>query len=295
MNPTVRTIFFAEGGALRNGWRLLNFLLLLNLLGIATSPLIQAWPRAWQGLLPGRWLDVALIVLVSWACLRLDRRPLATLGLARDRAFARDLLWGTLGGAALIVTTALLVRGTGAFHWVATPGTGAGDLTASAWFFLAVAAWEELAFRGYPFQRTRDGLGLAAAQLLFALVFAVGHWRNPGMAGATKAWASLNIGLAAILLGFCYQRTGSLALPIGVHLGWNWVQGPLLGFGVSGTTAGPSLWTPVLHGRPEWLTGGAFGLEASAVCTLVCGLAILGLWRWRGTAPTGGASTASGS
>jgi hypothetical protein len=121
------------------------------------------------------------------------------------------------------------------------------------------------------------------------------HWGNPGMHGATKAWATVNIALAALLLGFCYLRTRSLALPIGVHLGWNWAQGSLLGFGVSGTTDIKGAWTPIFHGRPDWLTGGTFGLEASVICTLVCGVAVVALWRWKGVAPSGGASTASAS
>ena len=121
------------------------------------------------------------------------------------------------------------------------------------------------------------------------------------MEGGTRVWATINIGLAAILLGFCYLRTQSLALPIGVHLGWNWMQGSVLGFGVSGTTDFPGIWAPVLHDRPTWLTGGAFGLEASLICTLVCSAAIFALWRWRGTAGkavarvSADASIASGS
>jgi hypothetical protein len=144
--------------------------------------------------------------------------------------------------------------------------------------------------RGYPFQRLVEGAGPWVGQLVFAALFALMHWGNPGMHGATRAWATVNIALAALLLGFCYLRTRSLALPIGVHLGWNWAQGSLLGFGVSGTTDIKGAWMPVFHGRPEWLTGGAFGLEASAICTLVCGAAVFGLWRWRGR----GASQAEG-
>jgi membrane protease YdiL (CAAX protease family) len=104
------------------------------------------------------------------------------------------------------------------------------------------------------------------------------------MSGATLFWATVNIGLAAILLGLCYLKTKSLALPIGVHIGWNFTQGNLLGFGVSGTTDAKGLLQPVFHGRPEWLTGGAFGLEASLPCVIVCGAAILALVRWKGRA-----------
>ena len=65
---------------------------------------------------------------------------------------------------------------------------------------------------------------------------------------------------------------------MGIHLGWNWAQGNLLGFGVSGTEAGPTVLKPVFDG-PEWLTGGAFGLEASLPCLLVIGVCCVWLAR----------------
>jgi membrane protease YdiL (CAAX protease family) len=101
------------------------------------------------------------------------------------------------------------------------------------------------------------------------------------MEGSVKLAALLNIFLAGWMLGFCYLRTGSLALPMGVHFGWNWVQGSL-GFGVSGN-ASHGLWKPVLHDKALWLTGGDFGLEASAVSVGVIGLAVVGLALWKGT------------
>lgn len=144
-----------------------------------------------------------------------------------------------------------------------------------------MAFHEETLYRGYLFQRLVAGLGEWPAQLLMALLFALAHWGNPGMSGATMAWATLNIALAAVLLGLCYLRTKSLALPIGVHLGWNFTQGNLLGFGVSGTTDAPGLLQPVLHGKPDWLTGGAFGLEAGLPCALVCLAVVVALAMWK--------------
>jgi hypothetical protein len=81
------------------------------------------------------------------------------------------------------------------------------------------------------------------------------------------------------LFGLAYLRTRSLALPLGLHFAANVVQGPFLGFGVSGADA-PGLLTPTLH-APTWLTGGAFGLEAS-VPGFVCVVAASAtLWLWR--------------
>lgn len=290
----MRNAYLDGQGQVRNGWRVLGFFVLFAVVGVLAGPLLHRWPQAWEGLLPGRWLDFGLCLGVTWACLRLEGNPLSSLGLRPDRTFLREALLGTLGGAVLMFLTAGLILAFGGLHWVRTPGVGAAQLLAGAWFYLAVAFLEELLFRGYPFQRSVRGLGFLGAQLTFAFVFAYGHWDNPGMAGATKAWATLNIALAALLLGLCWRRTGSLALPIGVHLGWNWTQGNLLGFGVSGN-ASDGWWSPVFHGRPAWLTGGTFGLEASLPCAVLTTGAIFALWVWKGTAPTGDASTASES
>ena len=212
----------------------------------------------------------------TWFLARGQERPLASVGLHLDRRWASDFLAGALGGAGLMVLAAGLIWLGGGCHFIRTPGSGLPALLRGAWLFLGVAVYEELMFRGYPFQHLIKRLGPWPAQGILAVAFALAHWGNPGMHGATLAWASLNIGLASILLGLCYLRKRSLALPMGLHLGWNWAQGSLLGFGVSGTAA-RGWWTPVMHGRPEWLTGGAFGLEASLPCAVVCLLACAAL------------------
>lgn len=128
--------------------------------------------------------------------------------------------------------------------------------------FVCAALLEELLFRGFVFQRLIDGIGTGGAQALMAVLFAVGHWGNPGMEGATEFWATLDTILGALVLGFAYLRTSSLALPIGLHFGWNWAQGAVLGFDVSGFNQAGWL-APTILGKPQWLTGGAFGPEAS--------------------------------
>jgi membrane protease YdiL (CAAX protease family) len=283
-----------EHGALRNGWKVLAYLLgtvaVMMVIGLVLYPLRMAWGR-YAMALPDGWLGAVAALMVAKLALRLEDEPFTSLGLRKDRRFLWEFFLGTLGGLGLIALTALFVYALGGFHSMRTPGSGVQNLLQGAWLYLAVAWFEELLFRGYAFQRTVRGLGFTGGQWLFAVCFALSHWANPGMQGATKVWATLNIGLAAVLLAFCWRRTGSLALPIGVHLGWNWTQGSLLGFGVSGTS-NQGWWTPIFKDRPEWLTGGVFGLEASLPCALVLGVAILGLWRWKGSAPSADASTA---
>src|SRR5205085_6410380 len=74
----------------------------------------------------------------------------------------------------------------------------------------------------------------------------------------------------------------SLALPIGLHLSWNWTQGCLLGFDVSGMNV-PGWLHPVLQQMPGWITGGKFGPEASLGGVIADVVMLAVIWKWVGT------------
>jgi uncharacterized protein len=285
--------FLSEQGSVRSGWKMLGFLLLCLSLDYVLA--LAAWflhvPRPSVGLAP--WTNVAVVALASFICVRLEQRSFRNLGFHFGPRWVSELAVGAVGGILLILLMALVVRSLHGFHWERSATIGLPQVLGAAWLLLGVAFFEEIVARGFPFQRLVEGVGPGLGQLVLAGIFALAHWGNPGMHGGAKVWATVNIALAAILLGFCYLRTGSLAMPIGLHFGWNWTQGTLLGFGVSGTTELKGLWTPVFQGRPEWLTGGNFGLEASLPCALICGAAILVVWHWKGTAHGIGAPKAT--
>lgn len=281
----MHTVFFDAEGDLRSGWKAAGFVALFALIGFLVGGLFRmlSLPKgsSSSGLL-GVLLPTLMVLAATAICLRLERRPLASIGLRFGGRWLAEFALGTAGGVVLLVLVALVVRGAGGFHWERNPAGGAGALLGAAWTFLGVAWFEELLFRGYPFQRLVQGaLGEKGTLALFAIFFGMAHWGNPGMTGAAKVWGTLNIALAAVLLGLAWIRTGNLALPIGIHLGWNWCQGPLLGFRVSGTEAA-GLWRPVLHpDQPDWLHGGAFGLEGTLACAVLCAGACAFLWLWK--------------
>jgi len=282
-------------GEVRNGWKVGGFLLvfaaLVAIVNVTTKFLFHVHH---VDMLINVAMATAIGLGAGWICLAIEKKPLSAMGYRLNGRWAGELGLGVLGGAGIMVLTALAAMAAGGFHWT----RGAGNLSTTAWgllLFILVAFNEETLFRGYLFQRLVAGLGEWPTQILMALFFAYAHWHNPGMVGATKVWATVNIALAAVLLGLCYLKTKSLALPIGVHLGWNFTQGNLLGFGVSGTTDAQGLLTPVFHGKAEWITGGAFGLEASLPCVIICGAAILALLFWKGRAVSADPSTALAS
>lgn len=142
-----------------------------------------------------------------------------------------------------------------------------------------VAVAEELLFRGVLFQRFIAGIGLWPAQIAIGLLFVLTHMSNPGMEGAIRVWAGINIFLASILFGEAYIRTKGLAMPIALHFTANVTQGALLGFGVSGAGE-PGILSPTFTSDSAWLTGGTFGIEASLPGLLTLAF-MLGWFVWR--------------
>lgn len=141
-------------------------------------------------------------------------------------------------------------------------------LVKSLFMFLVVAVGEEVLFRGIVFRMIDDRWGTAVGLIASALIFGFVHISNSN----ATVWSSLAIAVeAGLLLGAAYKWSGTLWVPIGIHWAWNYFQGPIFGFAVSGNGT-PSLITPVIQGS-DWLTGGSFGAEAS-IPAFVLGLAL---------------------
>jgi len=277
-------LFFNSEKRLRNGWWALIFLLIL-MAGLGSfRTLIPAFKRF--GIRDGDWVIgvmFSLSMLATLVCTRLRKESMASAGWQLNRRWGMDVAKGTLFGAGVMLLAAGLLWAFGGVTWELNPLRSLRAMSLGFLVFIMVALWEENLFRGFLFQRLIDGIGEWPTQILLALLFAMGHWGNPGMQGAVKYWATLDIALAAVFLGLAYLRTRSLALPIGIHLGWNWTQGNVLGFGVSGTTSHPGWIRPIFNGKPEWMSGGTFGIEASVFGVVAVLIGIVALWKWKGS------------
>lgn len=277
-----RRLFRNADGQLRNGWWILAFYLLLAALLVGTILLSGGSGEVDPG------VQAVLVMVATALCLRARRESLAAL-LGRPRAWARGLPIGLALAAATWGTAAAAAWLAGAVEW--QPGAEVGQaLLQGAADCLVIAVLEELVFRGFVFQRLVDGVGAWIAQPVMAAYFVLTHSQGLADAGDLQWLATANIFLAGLVFGTAYLATRSLALPIALHFGLNFLQGPVLGFGVSGHQ-GASAWVPLADAtRPAW-HGGSFGLEASLPGTvaIVVLLAVL-LLAWarsaRGTTRT---------
>lgn len=267
-------------GRLRNGWWIAIFALLFIATRFVYTPLSRGLQDLGIPVAALGPLKAAMVLLVTWLCVRLRRESLASVGLRPDRRWAAQFGGGTLVGIVSAIAIALLMWATGNVGFELNPDRSVAQLAFGLHVYFFVALFEELLFRGFVFQRLIAGIGAWPALLGVSLLFAGSHWDNPGMDGTTLAWATLELFLGAWLLGLAYQRTRSLALPIGLHLGWNWAHGTLFGFDVSGIDNTGWL-HPMLAEGPAWLTGGKFGPEATVFAVIVDAATIVALWTWR--------------
>ena len=159
--------------------------------------------------------------------------------------------------------------------------SGLAAMWRAAGLSIEVGVVEEVLVRGVMLRLLWRAFGPIPAFALSAAAFGAGHLPNPG----ATLFAAICIAIeAGIMLGAFYVLTGRLWVSIGVHTGWNFAQGYLFGAAVSGGDFGPALARSTAdRGVPEWLTGGAFGPEASLPALLVCGsVGGLALWKaWR--------------
>ncbi len=273
---------------LRSLWRVLLTVVMtvaFSLLPLYGLRRILHDERLFVGLAPCLVL-LGTLAGVAVAARRLDRRSLADFGLQMDRRWWTDLGFGMLLGALLLSSVFFC-------HWLlgwvevvgwyqqGDPDEAFHTVIASlAVLFICVGAYEEIAYRGYLLRNLAEGLNfrqvgsgraLVLALTLTAVAFGVAHFGNP--------YASLpsttNTVLAGIIFGLGFLLTGRLGLPIGIHITWNFFQGPVFGYPVSGLTFASRILV-IKQSGPELWTGGSYGPEAGL---LTSGLLLFGvLW-----------------
>jgi membrane protease YdiL (CAAX protease family) len=133
------------------------------------------------------------------------------------------------------------------------------------------AIGEEMLFHGYAFQVLMGALGPFATILPVSILFGAAHIWNLGV----TPLALVNTAAWGLLFGVAFWRSGDLWLPIGLHLGWNWIL-PLFGANLSGFTM--SVTGYVMRWRPGYdrINGGAYGPEASPLTSVA--LVLLFVW-----------------
>lgn len=216
----------------------------------------------------------ALILGYRWMLGALDGLPsgrLAAMGLPGGWRAVRDALVGIgVGTGAVLLTVAVIASAAHLKVEVKPDGHTAWVFVVEVFVVLSTAAMaEEVAFRGYPFQRLIEATGQGGAIAVFSAVFGLAHLRNPH---ATTV-GFLNTILIGAVFAIAYLRARTLWLPWGMHWAWNALLGAVIGLPVSGLDMSVGFRTRA--SGPSWLTGGDYGPEASLACTFALAVALV--------------------
>jgi len=291
-----------DGTRLRAGWRLLiHTFALITLGGCISVPIVAllialdpSFVNSIPNIKPEFLLlasigeTFAITISVFLARRYLDKLPIESLGLKLNRQALLDLLTGigiTFLQMGLIF---LLMRGLNwltfnGFAWEFDPLGVVVKNTLLFFIIFIMVGWnEELLSRGYHLQTIASGLNLFWGVMISSAVFGLLHLGNPN----STVVSVVGIFLAGVFFAYAYLRTKQLWLPIGLHLGWNFFEGVVFGFPVSGLEIYPL--TRIEVTGPVLWTGGAFGPEAGLIVlpSLVLGALLIYLYTAKRTGKT---------
>jgi hypothetical protein len=206
---------------------------------------------------------LVFLLLIGYSAMGfwMDRQvhPIREQGLPGRQGWTREAGMGLATGWAIAMVCVLPLTVFGGIAVSFSPQAASwGWFAADAAFFALLALAEEIAFRGYAFQRFERAVGPMGAALGFAAIYAILQALLPGASHASFA-VSL---VLALILSACYLRTRALWLSWGLNFGWKASRALLFGLAVNGDSSH----SPVVQGDPMgalWLSGGAFGFDGS--------------------------------
>lgn len=261
-----RIFISPDAPRLRAGWRLLIQTLLFFLFGTIIVILAASLGLDIGSLIFGNVLNfIATTGSVYIARRWLDKMSFESLGLKLSQQALVDVLVGIGITVVQMGFIFVVMLGLGwltfeGFAWEFDPISTV--ITGVLTFFIGfiIVGWNEEVFsRGYHLQTIASGANLFWGVIISSAIFGALHLVNP-----SATWVSTaGIFFAGIYLAYGYIRTKQLWLSIGLHIGWNFCEGVVFGFPVSGLDI--YALTRIEVTGPEIWTGGAFGPEAGLI------------------------------
>ena len=218
---------------------------------------------------------IILFLFIFWVKV-IEKNALSSLGFVK-RNWLKYLGWGIMFSLVQMGVIALVyqVSGIGSFELNELSLEPILFILGLFPFWLLQGGTEEVGTRGWLLTRIAARTNLPLAIAISSSLFGILHMGNAGVTFLSV----LNIILDGVLAGLLFIYTDSIWLVVAQHGTWNYVQGNLLGFQVSGTGADASIFSFTMGSGPDWLTGGTFGAEGSIITTMVLLLSLVIVYR----------------
>ncbi|OOM73396.1 CAAX amino terminal protease self- immunity [Clostridium puniceum] len=206
-------------------------------------------------------ISLILLVILFWKIW--DKGKVREIGLTNIKSSWKDLCVGLLIGAVSFTIVAFILLITKSVEMVNSFGSPkfSGVLITQLIIFIFVGINEELFCRGYCMTVLKQTKKSWIPVVVSAIIFSLMHSMNGGI----SLLAYINLFLFGILMGYLFMKTKNIWMCIGYHITWNYFQGDIFGFLVSGSTTESIYSIKVVS--PNLINGGSFGPEGGLVVT----------------------------
>lgn len=278
-----------EEKRLRFGWRIAIQFILFIAITVGRELLISSFRYNALVLTVTYIFYLAAGLGLAWLMARkFDKRSFSDYGFHMNYKWWLDLGFGLMLGILLISGIFFSMKAAG---WVVITGFAITGMTVpfitafliNLLLYIGVAFNEELTFRSYQLKNLSEIFArkvslkkaIIAAFLISSAIFGIAHAVNPH----STIVSTLSLILAGFLLTLPYILTGDIGISLGLHITWNFFQGTVYGFGVSGTSLKTRLLSIKEIGPVLW-TGGEFGPEAGLIGIIwaLVGFGLIFLW-----------------
>lgn len=201
--------------------RALGFLIACPVILILAGPLTKAVSPETGPFVVGA-ITSFLTLLLTILFVRWDGLTLRDVGASFSTRTPSQIMFGFVVGTSIVALQDLVIYAGGHTHWIVNdahhPSPGSVSLSLAGYLMLALR--EELAFRGYPLRRLESAWGMWWALLLVGIVFTLEH------SAGGWSWSRSLLGppAGALLFGMAALATRGIAVPVGIHLAFNFGQ-----------------------------------------------------------------------
>ena len=219
---------------------------------------------------------VFISLLVFFRVKVIEKRSLSSIGFNKNNWLKKYSL-GFLIGLAMMSIIVLILLPFGYITIEKNPIQPVG-VSAIASVLVILFGWiiqgatEEIVTRGWLLNVLSTKYNIGVGLLISSTLFGLMHLTNPNV----NYIAVINIILVGLFYGLYVIKTNDLWAVCGMHSAWNFAQGNLFGFKVSGLDVSVGSLIDLNLVGSDFVTGGIFGPEAGITATFIL-LASIGI------------------
>ena len=184
------------------------------------------------------YIILPTLLLLCWFTIYLsEKRNIFHRWLFPARLRGSEFLLGLIVSIVLCLLTQIFPSLLDGRTWHLSKDISISKLTFSVLYDFNSVVSEEVLFRGIILYFLIKYWKTGPAMLISASVFGIYHWFTFGVWGNLAAMVLVFVvtGLMGYVFAVAYVKTKSIILPVGIHLGWNWINNTVFSNGPNGT------------------------------------------------------------